>query len=191
MEYIESPSRRWAVWQNIYRRQFLLENDLYFPVGMVCEDVAWTYRAFLKSKSVGYFDRVFYQYIADRKQSIMNTISYQRWHDLVSHCQTWFGDLQNIGNQVLSEALRAIFIHLIYLSLDDVIHFSREELEEVKEFLKQIPDFKAPTNAGDIKKLRLINRIGFRYYIHYRKVVITSRFYLMKVFKKLKKVVGE
>lgn len=39
-------------WQNIYRREFLLANNLFFKKGILHEDVHWTPRVFYKAKNV-------------------------------------------------------------------------------------------------------------------------------------------
>lgn len=56
-------------WLNVYNRKFLIDNDLFFKVGILFEDQQWTPRVFLKAKKVKYIDYLFYYYII-RKGSI-------------------------------------------------------------------------------------------------------------------------
>lgn len=58
-----------AAWLNVYRKTFLIENNLYFKFGILHEDEQFTPRVFLKAQSVIYTDITFYHYVI-RKNSI-------------------------------------------------------------------------------------------------------------------------
>ncbi len=51
------------VWLNLYRREFLLQNELFFKKGVLHEDTEFTPRANLLAKSVVYSGILFYHYI--------------------------------------------------------------------------------------------------------------------------------
>lgn len=52
-----------VVWLNIYRREFLLRNDLWFDASLqVSEDGDYTFRTLLSAHNVQYFDIPFYHY---------------------------------------------------------------------------------------------------------------------------------
>ena len=51
-----------AVWKSIYRRSFLLENQLFFQPGYNHEDEEWTPRVYLKARRVKDIPVVFYRY---------------------------------------------------------------------------------------------------------------------------------
>lgn len=58
-------------WLNLYRREFLLDNGLWFKVGLLHEDIQFMPRVFLKAKSVIGTDIFFYLYYI-REGSITN-----------------------------------------------------------------------------------------------------------------------
>lgn len=58
-----------VAWLNIYRRDFLINNNLFFKYGILHEDEHFTPRVFLKAGSVFVTDVVFYHYII-REDSI-------------------------------------------------------------------------------------------------------------------------
>ncbi|WP_053954707.1 glycosyltransferase [Inediibacterium massiliense] len=66
-DYLEIELRnlnaKMAVWLNLYRRKFLLENNFLFKVGLLHEDEQWTPRVFLKSKNIIVLGYEFYNYI--------------------------------------------------------------------------------------------------------------------------------
>lgn len=66
-EYLKKAHReskaRMAAWLNVYRRQFLLENELWFQRGILHEDEEFTPRVFLRAQSVVNTGINFYHYI--------------------------------------------------------------------------------------------------------------------------------
>lgn len=64
-------------WINIYRRNFIVENQLFFTKGILHEDVDWTPKVFLKAKTILYLEGVFYHYII-RNGSITQTKKYEK-----------------------------------------------------------------------------------------------------------------
>lgn len=59
------------VWMNIYRRQFIIDNRLEFPIGLNHEDEEWTPRVLECARRVKGVDSIFYQYL-QRDDSISN-----------------------------------------------------------------------------------------------------------------------
>lgn len=59
-------------WLNLYRKSFLLKNNLYFKYGIIFEDKQIMPRLFLCAKKIVYIDYPFYNYII-RKNSIMTS----------------------------------------------------------------------------------------------------------------------
>lgn len=56
---------------NLYKRSFLIENNLFFVEGLLHEDMEMQPRVFLAAKTVAYCAYPFYRYV-DRASSIMN-----------------------------------------------------------------------------------------------------------------------
>lgn len=50
------------VWQNVYRRLFLVNNNLLFKCGILHEDVQWTPRVFYMAEIVKYYSFAYYIY---------------------------------------------------------------------------------------------------------------------------------
>ncbi len=61
-----------VVWRNLYRREFLLKNELTFFEGILYEDVEWSPRVITKAKSVKYSNTNIYYY-RTRCNSIVNS----------------------------------------------------------------------------------------------------------------------
>lgn len=56
---IRSKSYNNGVWNKLYRRCFLIDNELWFNEGLVYEDILWSPQVFLKAKRVQFVDTDF------------------------------------------------------------------------------------------------------------------------------------
>ena len=66
---LKTKSCPMAAWLNIYRKTYLLNNNLYFKFGILHEDEEFTPRAFLSANSVIYTGIEYYHYVL-RENSI-------------------------------------------------------------------------------------------------------------------------
>ena len=60
-----------TVWLGLHKRQFILENDLFFEKDLMHEDELWVIKTLLTAKSVSYINEKIYRY-RNRKGSVMN-----------------------------------------------------------------------------------------------------------------------
>ena len=83
-EYIlsEMPGHSWNATLYICRRELLLENNLFFVEGFLCEDVPWTLAMLDCAKTVSFLPMPFYAYYHRRQGSIMNDSNPKRLIDL-------------------------------------------------------------------------------------------------------------
>ena len=73
MGCLEGDALRVEVIRAMFRRDFLVRNDLYFEYGILHEDEEFTPRALLKAERVVLTDCVYYHYDNSRGDSIMNS----------------------------------------------------------------------------------------------------------------------
>lgn len=74
------------VWLNIYRRDYLIKNNLFFKEGILHEDEHFTPRAILRTSKIGIYSKEFYAY-RQRQGSIMNSgKSLKSFKDIKSIC---------------------------------------------------------------------------------------------------------
>lgn len=79
-----------VVWLNIYRREYLLQNNFYFIKGLLHEDEAWTPRVILAAKSIYYIPSVLYYY-RKREGSITTDIRNNKKH--IKHLLSIYSEL--------------------------------------------------------------------------------------------------
>jgi len=73
----------WSVWRYIYRRDFLIENKIYFKEGYLSEDVDFTTKVLLATTRIAFCHLPYYCYRIRRSGSLMSDVSYRRIHDAV------------------------------------------------------------------------------------------------------------
>ena len=100
---------REEVVDDIYRREFLLKNDIWFNENIVHEDSEFTPLVYLKAEKVRYIDRAFYFY-RQRTGSIMNKVSEKSIVSLESICERFFDEYKKLGSVKGKEVLSALIL---------------------------------------------------------------------------------
>lgn len=96
-----------AAWNKLYKRA--LAQDLAFPAG-ICEDILFTTRLLLRVKRCVYLNTAYYNYVADRPGSIMNSESFVRFVDSdVERSQKKSLVLRQNGRAGLADVVDAMF----------------------------------------------------------------------------------
>lgn len=95
-----------VAWLNLYNKEFLLDNNLEFKVGILHEDEHFTPRVFLKAKTVLGTKVIFYNYLIREGSISTKKNQIQNAKDLVSICK----ELEHIYNKVEDNELRSLLI---------------------------------------------------------------------------------
>ena len=108
---------REEVVDDIYRRNFLIKNNLFFNEEIVHEDSEFTTLAYLKAKKVKYIDKAFYFY-RQREGSIMNKVSEKSMVSLEKICEKLFKECQKLesknGKEALSSLILSFYSTVVY-----------------------------------------------------------------------------
>lgn len=110
----------WAVFQkpkcfreevvdDIYRRDFLLKNNIWFNESIVHEDSEFTPMVYLRVEKVKYIDRAFYFY-RQRSGSIMNKVSEKSIVSLEKICEKFFAEYKTLDSQKGKETLAKLIL---------------------------------------------------------------------------------
>ena len=114
-EFVEQAinANQWyaPAWLNMYRNEFLLENNLYFERGIYFEDVQMLPRVFLAADTIRCMKGTFYHYIV-RDNSIMTSGKKDaaRIRDSLSIYEQWFSFFKKIDDTVLQKYLYGVLI---------------------------------------------------------------------------------
>lgn len=86
------------VWKNVYRREFLIKNELFFAENTYAEDVDFITRLFLSDPLIRTRNAPFYHYRMGRGGSLMNTASLTRLKDTVAMLENSIQRLRSAGS---------------------------------------------------------------------------------------------
>lgn len=131
VKLLNSNSMQIAACFNLYKRRLLIDNNLYFKVGVLHEDELFTPLAFLKSKKITIYPEEFYNY-RQRPKSIMSTKNDKRGQDIIDICSVLLEEYSKIKNKDLKRRLE----HRTY----DLILSTCKEYKKVK-ISKRIRNF--------------------------------------------------
>ncbi len=115
-----------AAWSSIYRKNFLIENDLKFAVGMLHEDEEFSPRAFLLANKVACLSSFFYHYIIRENSITTSKNKIKNAKDIFSICKCLDGIYENISDL---ELRRLLMTHSAKISF--------RAIEEGKLYLKE------------------------------------------------------
>ena len=98
------------VWSAMYRRQFLLNNDLCFLEGVLHEDQDFTPRVYCTAKKISYAPISVYNYL-QRHGSIMKSVNPKKIRDLITICnRLWNFAIKNTKD---NSDIRFFFINRV------------------------------------------------------------------------------
>lgn len=165
-------SYRAEVWDDLYRREFLIENHLFFVEELLHEDEMFTIEVMLKAKKVCYFGIPFYYYV-QRENSIMSNKKLRNFTDLKKIIKK----ILNISKNKKNKEVQRFFlekIHNLYKTiLEGFYYLDKKRFIQVKKEYKYVY----------LKKL-LFSKIRFRYKIE--GIIIIINYNLFQKIKKYK-----
>ena len=87
MEFIPHMLRKkqcfWTVWRYIYRKSFLVKNNISFCENRCCEDIDYTTRVLIANPMIAFWHCPFYVYTVKRGDSLMDKLNLKRLTDTV------------------------------------------------------------------------------------------------------------
>lgn len=99
-------------WLNMYRRDFLLDNQLYFKKGIYFEDVQMLPRVFLQAKKITCIDGTFYHYII-RENSIMTSQKDEKKkNDSIQNLKEWKEQFDLVDDVDLKKCLYGMLVKM-------------------------------------------------------------------------------
>lgn len=95
-----------CAWNKFIKRSVLIENNIYFTVGMVGEDIDWTLRLFTVISSISAVNVNMHAYRQQREGAITSTITPRKALDLFHIIKYWADYMENnesvLKNEILS-----------------------------------------------------------------------------------------
>lgn len=119
----------------LIKRSLIVDNDNFFEKGLLCEDVLWSYKLFLKAKSMTTVNVDAYSYRQGRNGSITTTQSKNKYDSLNYIVRYWF------DYSYSSRKMKSLYYNMImywylilrtdfdkkYYSEDDIVFFKHND----------------------------------------------------------------
>lgn len=137
-----SPYESYA-WINLFKRDFILKNSLFFIEHKYFEDIAFTVNSLLKARRFLALPVVFYIY-RQRESSIMSTMSTTKLYSMNDMTENIYrllnsNMLSNLGKEKLKHCIFTnISVNLWYLSHYKCLYPHRKEI--INDLKQKIPD---------------------------------------------------
>lgn len=161
LSLLENGNLEVAAYTKILRRDFLLENDLYFNTELVCEDNEWMIRLLRVLKKVSVVNVPLYIYRTGRSDSITNTIKKKNITDLLSIVKGSIDYYADNDNQIKEQEL-CFASYLWFCALGLANRLNKNELKEVKPLFKETSSVCSYSNSKKTKLCNTVYRIfGF------------------------------
>ena len=164
------------VWKTLYRRSFILENNLSFIPGIYYEDLPFTYECYLKAQRCLRTPWEFYIYRVGRIGSVTASFSYQKAR---SYCtviaMTWrLTQIKGLSPETLyklEEDVYTFYKTMIYHTLH-CIKKSSERKGVMTTLIHEIPDLNFTHSTWQKATTFMIRKIPFlyikSYYLYYQ-----------------------
>jgi len=83
-DYILSalPQPSWNAWRYVCRKELIVNKNIFFEPGILCEDVPWTVELLENADTISFLQEPFYAYYQHRPGSIMSSLNPKRLIDL-------------------------------------------------------------------------------------------------------------
>ena len=139
------------VWDDIYRRELLVENNLFFKPDRLHEDEIFTLEVFLKAEKVKYYAVPFYCYL-QRENSIMKTQKVKNFTDM----QKNIFDMEKLLTEEKNDKdIQKILIEGIHRFYKIIIKKSKMYPDENKKFIEDYKIFSKKYKENKIKNMFL------------------------------------
>ena len=161
-EYLEKMYREFMhgpeVWDDVFRRKFLLENKIFFKKGRIHEDEIFTIETMLKASKVKFYGIYYYNYL-QREQSIMSTRSLKSYQDMEKN----INEIYSFMMEEKDERIRKILeeeIHRLYKII--IKHTESRYKEESRIFKKNYRKLTSGYKENKLRKMFSRLRKSFR-----------------------------
>ncbi|MGL5089048.1 MAG: hypothetical protein ACRC6Z_06305 [Cetobacterium sp.] len=134
---------REEVVDDIYKREFICENKLYFHDNLVHEDSYFTPMVYLKARKVKYIDIAFYYY-RQRSGSIMSSITENSINSLENICYMLLSEYiktDDYGREALSKLLPSFYKVVLYRHINSGNDY-KEKLKNYRAIFKEVKGVK-------------------------------------------------
>ena len=141
-----------AAWLTVTRREFIIDNKIYFLKGYKSEDIDWLFNLFVCANSFAALNNPFYVYLKNRGGSITDLVNVKTFDDLHFIVSKWSKILHSMSESYASDLL----VHLNYCYMMLLIIYARLPKDLRKSKRKDVEDQRGLLNYASGAKNRFV-----------------------------------
>ena len=166
----------------IYKKDFLLDNEINFPEGIIFEDEVFFYRVYLNAKRISLLDDYLYYYRVNKKNStiVRKDNKFMDVVDAFKLIRKEFIKTNNYDNEY-KKFLFNKFFYSVFNRFDEVADEFKEEFflkikSDFQSFLKTQNDLKIVNNSYKSKILNVLFSKSYDEFYNYENNIIPQRY---------------
>lgn len=127
-----------AAWLIVTRRDFLIDNDLFFIEGIKAEDIDWLLNVFLKAQKFEAINDALYIYVKYRTDSITGTADIKSAKDILFTINKWLRELEK---EIYINTRENVYKYLLKHYLCAVLILDKLPREKKNEMISVMKDY--------------------------------------------------
>ncbi|OPZ88842.1 MAG: putative glycosyltransferase EpsJ [Firmicutes bacterium ADurb.Bin419] len=177
--FSEIPEQTWSVWRNVYNRNFLLDNNVFFDKTLALgEDLDFFIRSILKSKDISFINEPIVNYRLFEATSVTANLNIKKIKGKIYLCRYW---IEYFKNADCSEVSRELIYNRLTFSFAAIfLQYTRMKDDDKRELMKLIKQNEDLLKYSNKKYIKLI-------YITYRIFGVSITSILVKLWGEIKK----
>ena len=140
----------------VVRRSFLLEQDLFFKVGIKSEDIHWIFRVAAAMPKYQYTDQYFYMYRKGRPGSISTTVSFAHLCQLADMLEE-FSDEGRYADDITKSSVLSLVAYQLTILMGYVANLANGE--QKKQLIGRIRRLKYLLSYDIHPRVKLVNKV--------------------------------
>lgn len=159
---IETDSLSISACTRAVRREFLIEHELFFEVGLRSEDVEWSLRAFDRLSRISVIDRKPYAYRRGRAESITSSIGVANVRDGIATLEKYANGYE-YSSVEMREVLLAYVAYQFCIFCGLLVHLEQAERAECLRRLRPLKWLLAYDASPKVRLVKRVSRVlGFQ-----------------------------
>lgn len=144
-------------WDKVVKREILIDNEIYFPVGLKSEDMKWTADLMLQIKTFAVYSKSFYMYRQLRASSATNTVSEKHLLDVYNMLVEGISS-EKVNNSIYKDSLLSYWAEHYCFLLMNLNLFTNKSTDVVKH-IKSMKFLLETDGTKNVKKVNSFYKI--------------------------------
>ena len=177
-DFFEIGTVKNVIWNKIYSRKFIIDNDIQFDNLRINEDALFVFKSILKSKNILFYNKILYNHISDNDHSFTNMLT-------INHFKSTLDTIKAITDILVSSKLydqhrNSLYIYKIRM-MSYILFLSALKIKDKNEFINNTSII---YKSDEWKEIINFNKISIKYIIIKKLVKNKNVLWIISLFLK-------